>query len=330
VKFAATALAVFLAITSLANPSVAQQKRDVTIGVGGAGFGSANVVIAKELGLFDKYGINAKTTVLDSSNAATTALISQSFDVAASGIGELIVARARGQDVVMIQNTYDGLVGTLVLSKAAAEKTGVSANAPTEQKFKALEGMVIATPSASSSYTLALKSVAAKFGTNIRLTFIGTDAQASALGAGAIQGYMSGAPTWAPPVVRGSGIVWLSGPRKEFPPENVPVNSGGLHVMRDFAEANKPLVKALAQAMRDFAKAIDERPADVKAAAMRAYPQVDPETMQLLFQTEVGGWRVKKLTTDDFRHDIEFVKLSNINLPALDTLDPSKIWFDVE
>ena len=321
-----TGLAASFAALAIAGAAPAEEMRTITVAVGGAGFASAYAVVVKELGLFEKHGLIAKTTVMGAANTATTALISRSVDVAASGTGELVLAQGRGQKVIMVVNGYDGMPGTLVLSKAAAEKTKVSPTAPVAERLKALEGLVIATPSASSLYTSVLKGSAA--GVNVRITYIGTDAMPTALMSGAIDGYMAAGPTWAPPVVRGLGVVWISGPKNEFPAQFSTINSGSLQVMEDFAYANKDLMTKLIAVMADFVKATVERPADVKAAALRAYPDVDAPTMDLLFSTEVSGWQTRKLTPDDMKHDIQLIKSqSAADLSQLDRIDPASLFY---
>ena len=47
----------------------------------------------------------------------------------------------------------------------------------------------------------------------------------AALESGAIQGFIAGAPFWAAPIVKGSGVLWISGPKGELPAEHVPVSS---------------------------------------------------------------------------------------------------------
>ena len=276
--------------------------------------------------MFEKHGLIAKTTVMGAANTATTALISGSVDVAASGTGELVLAQGRGQKVIMVVNGYDGMPGTLVLSKAAAEKTKVSPTAPVAERLKALEGLVIATPSASSLYTSVLKGSAA--GVNVRITYIGTDAMPTALMSGAIDGYMAAGPTWAPPVVRGLASSGSAARRKNFRSNSAPSTAAACRSWRDFADANKDLMTKLIAVMADFVKATQERPADVKAAAFRAYPDVDAPTMDLLFSTEVGGWRTRKLTPDDMKHDIQLIKSqSAADLSQLDRIDPASLFY---
>jgi hypothetical protein len=111
-----------LAMLALAAPARAAEPVAFPIGLGSASFATAAARIAGELGLFLKHGLAARFIVMDSASAATTALIASSVSGAVSGPGELVVAQARGQKVVLVANTYAGLSGSLVLSKAVAER----------------------------------------------------------------------------------------------------------------------------------------------------------------------------------------------------------------
>ena len=62
----------------------------------------------------------------------------------------LDAARARGQNVVIVGNFYRGLSASVVLSKTVADKLNVTANAPVQQRLRALDGLTIASPSATS------------------------------------------------------------------------------------------------------------------------------------------------------------------------------------
>jgi ABC-type nitrate/sulfonate/bicarbonate transport system substrate-binding protein len=316
---------VVMSLLAVATATSAQQMQDVSIALGSVGFGTAPARIAKQLGLYEKHRINAKIVVMDSGAAATTALVSRSTDTALSGSGELVAAEGRGQKIAIIANVYNGSSGTLVISKAVAERLGIPATAPAIERLKALSGLVIASPGPASAYTATLKGAAASAGISIRFTYMSPQTMASAFEAGAIQGYIAGAPSWAPPVVKGTGIVWISGPKKEFPPENMPVSAGSLQAMRDFAEANPDLMKRLAAVFADLSEAIDERPADVKEAVGKVYPNLDSATLDLLFASEAAAWKAKPLTVADIKHDIGFIKSSGEQPPQIDSIDPASM-----
>ena len=303
------------------------QTREISMSLASTSFATAAPRIAKEMGLFAKQGLEPKFVIMDNANTATTALISKSVESALSGPGEVVVAQARGQKVVVIANTYGGLSGSLVLSKSMANKLGVSPSAPVNARLKALDGLLIASTSATGVYTVAFKGAAAAAGANVRFTYMAQPAMTAALESGAIQGYIAGAPFWAGPIVKGSGVLWISGPKGELPTEHVPVSSSNLQVMRAFAEANPVVAKRLADVINDLAKAINERPAEVKAALAKLYPTLDPSTLNLLFAAESLAWKVKPVTAKDMAREIAFMKSTGTPLPHIDSIDPASMVF---
>jgi ABC-type nitrate/sulfonate/bicarbonate transport system substrate-binding protein len=314
-----------IALAALSGSAWAQAPRELSIGLASTSFATAAPRIAKELGLFDKRGIDARFIVMDSANAATAALIAKSVDLAVSGPGEIVAAQARGQKVVAVTNTYVGFSGTVVLAKSVADKLGVAANAPLAARLKALDGVLLASPSATGAYTVSIKAAAAAQGANVRFTYMGQPAMLAAMDSGAIQGFIGGAPFWAAPLLKGTGVVWLSGPKGELPAEFSPISLAHVQALRSFAEANPALVKQMNDVMVELTKAIDERPAEVKAAVAKLYPNLDTGTLDLLFAAEARAWRARTLTAKDMAHDIAYIKLSGIAIPNLDSIDPAAL-----
>jgi ABC-type nitrate/sulfonate/bicarbonate transport system substrate-binding protein len=119
----------------------------------------------------------------------------------------------------------------------------------------------------------------------------------------------------------------LSGPKGEFGAEYTPASTGQLQMMRDFAEANPQVAKGLAAALADLGKAIDERPAEVKAVIAKLHPDLDAKTLDFLFPTESLGWNAKPPTAKDIAHDIAFTKLTGAPLPQIDSINPASMIF---
>jgi ABC-type nitrate/sulfonate/bicarbonate transport system substrate-binding protein len=305
----------------------AQTLQDVTIALSSYSFGTAGARMAKDMGLFEKHGINAKLVLMDTANATTSALISGSMKVALSGSGELVVAQARGQKVVAIVNTFAGLSASIVLSKTTVEKLGISPDAPLTARLKALDGLLIGSTSPTSTATVSFKTAAQKVGANIRFTYMGQPAMAAALESGAVQGFSAAAPFWALPVTKGIGVLWIGGPRGELPPESTPASAGNMQVMRDFAEANPDLVKRLVAVFDELTEFIEKRPDEAQDKLAKLYPDIDAKTLALLFQSESYGWKTRHLTRADMIKEIEFVKLGGVQIPGLDKVDPAAMIY---
>ena len=321
-------LAVAASCVLASRPARAQTDRELTIGLASSSFAVAALRIAHELGLLARHGIKARSVATESSVVALTGLLSRSFDLAMIGLPELVVAQARGQKVVAIATTYGGFATSLVLSKAAAERTGVAPTAPAAQRFKALDGLLIATPSATAGGTIAFKGATQAQGANVRLTYMAQTAMQAALESRAIDGYLSSAPFWAFPVVKGDGLLWISGPRGDFPSSSTPTVTAFLVANRDYAEANRDLMMRFKAVVADLGTALQQRPAEVKAAVARLYPDVPAPALDVLFEAEAGSWNPRQVDAKQLAHEIAMVKAIGVSLPPLiDTIDPASILF---
>jgi ABC-type nitrate/sulfonate/bicarbonate transport system substrate-binding protein len=313
-----------IAMTGGAAP--AQQTREYAMGLASASFATAALRIAGELGLLDKHGVRIRFVVTESSVVALTGVISRSFELGVIGLPELVLAQARGQNIVSIANVYGGFATSMVLSNAAVQKIGVKADAPVAQRYKALDGLLIATPSATAGGTVAFKAATQAQGANVRLTYIAQPSMQAALEAGAIDGFLSSAPFWAAPIVRGNGQLWISGPKGDFPDSSTPTVTALLVATRDFANANPDLMKRLKAVVADLGQAIRERPAEVKQAVARLYPDLPVAALDILFAAESVSWNAKQLGPADMAREIQMVKAIGVQLPPLiDTIDPSSM-----
>ena len=135
--------------------------------------------------------------------------------------------------------------------------------------------MLIASTTATSSYTVSIKGAAKAGGASLRFTYMAQAAMPAALESRAVQGFFTSAPFWALPVLKGTGVLCISAPKGELPHEYTPATSASLQAMRDFAEANTDLMPSVAAVFTDLVKAIDERPDEVKAAVGKLYPELE-------------------------------------------------------
>jgi ABC-type nitrate/sulfonate/bicarbonate transport system substrate-binding protein len=149
----------------------------------------------------------------------------------------------------------------------------------------------------------------------------------TALESGAIQGDIASAPVWAMPVAKGVGIVWISSPKGDLPPDSTPGASGHLQAMREFAEANPDLTRRIAAVLVDLARAIDDRPTEVKAAVAQLFADLPPSSLDLLFASEAPSWQAQPATTEEMAHEIAFVRLTGTAPARIDRIDPAAMLF---
>lgn len=306
-----------LAVMAFAGAASAQGLTKISMAITSSSIPAATARIAKEMGLFEKRGLDVTITPMDNGSVATMGLIAGSTNFITSAATDAIIAQARGQNLVVLTTAYHGFAGTVVLAKTVADKLGVSPTAPVADRIKALNGLAIASTSPTSTYTIVVKSSAEALGAKVNFVYMAQPAMVAALQTGAIQGFVAGAPYYAQPVVAGGGVIWLVGPKGDFPPQFSPSNATVLIAMHDYAVAHPDVVQRMSDAFLDFGKAAIERPAEVKAAIAKLYPDVDPKLLDVIFESEVHGFAVGKLTVEEVAHDMDFIKGSGIELSRL-------------
>jgi ABC-type nitrate/sulfonate/bicarbonate transport system substrate-binding protein len=318
----------FLACVALNHAACAQQLEPVRIGLSSVSMPSSAPKIANALGLFSKHGLNPTLIQMQDASANTMGLISGSVDFVTAQPTDVIVSQGRGQKLVAVSSVYRGFAIMLVVSKAAIDRMKVSAKAPVTDRLRALDGLVIASASATSAATLALKSATAAAGSHVRMTYMSQTAMVAALSNGAIQGFLASAPFYASAMRNGSGEIWLAGPDGDFPANSTLANNITLNTKLDYALAHRDLVTRMAAVFSDFGRTVRERPDAVKAAIKQVFPDLDPNTIDLVFEREARGWGgAGKLTEQEMAHDIAIVKAGGADLPMLDSISPADMIF---
>jgi ABC-type nitrate/sulfonate/bicarbonate transport system substrate-binding protein len=313
----------------IAAPSVlrAQSLTEFKLPISSTSFATAPLRAAAILGSFARQGLDVRLPFLETGANLTAALVSGSAKVILGGAGEQVAAWTRGQPILVLTKVYWGLAGSLILSAETAAKTGVSPTAPIAARLKALDGLLIAGPSPTSTYSNAYKGGAESVGAKIRFTYMAQPAMVAGLEAGSIQGYIAGGPLWGAQVARGKAVLWLSAPKGELPPANVPASTTSLQVMRPFAEANGPLMKQVLNGYKDFSDILEKTPGKVREAFAQIYKEIDSKTMDVMFEAEKGAWLMKPVTAKTMQQEIDFMKASGTKLEGIDKLDPAAMIY---
>jgi len=296
----------------------------VTLAVSSNSFAYGGLRIAQRAGLFEKNGIVPTITVMDSGNAALTAVLSGSVEFCSASPGEVLAARVRGQKIVIVANVYRGLSGSLVLAKAIADKLGSGASVTIEAKLKALNGLVVATPSPTSSYTYPYKIAAQAVGVRPRFVYLAQPAMLAALQAGAVQGIIAGAPFSTAAVASGAGITWISGPKGELPPNAQPTSSACVETSEAYAANHSDVIDRLRAGFAELATFIKEQPGEAERLLAHAYPQLDAASIGAIFRDDAGNWTRPVMTADDIRQEIAIQESAGA-LPGIGALDPASV-----
>jgi len=295
---------------------------DLKVAVSSTSFVLGGARIGQQAGLFAKNGLQLSIIVMESGNAAMSALIGGSVPFAVTGPPEVLAARLRGQDMVIVANLYAGFAGALILATDVAKKTSVASTAPVHARLHALNDLTIAVPSATSVLLAPIKEGVARTGSNARFTYMAQPAMPAALESGAIQGFVASFPFAGTPVLRGTGVIWIDGPGGELPADLMPSSSSVLQSTSAYVKANQSTVHRLQQSIVTIADFVKQDQNAAKAALAASYPQLSAKAIDLAFDQQWRNWTRPFLTVADMRQELKLLKAS-MPAPGLDSLDPT-------
>ena len=319
------AVAVVAAVWLASHAATAQQPREISFGLPSKSLVASPPRMADELGLFAKHGLKPKFGYVESTTGTAQALLSRSFDFAVTGISEVVAAKSRGQSLMVVANHYNGLAGSVILSKSVVDRLGVKADAPVADRLKALNNVLLASTSKISSLTIATKGAANAAGAEPRFSYMAIGAMGAALESGAVEGAVITAPFWAMQVLKGTAVLWINPARGDLAREHMPTTASITAASKATVDANPELARKVAAVFDDLAAAFAERPTEVKAAISRLYPELDAATLDLVFSLEAKAFSAKVMTPDDVKHDIVHMKQSGMDLGPIDTVDPASV-----
>jgi ABC-type nitrate/sulfonate/bicarbonate transport system substrate-binding protein len=191
---------------------------DVTLVIPSLSANQALGFIAQNGGYFKQNGLNVKIVNSGAGATAVAAVTGGSGQFVISGGSDILSAASKGQKLVYIARGLGGGQATqLVLTPAAAKKTGLTDSSTPAQKAKALDGLTIASASAASSWTVQATKAAATQNATIKWTYVQPADMDAAMKAGHIDGIVAAPPFTTQPVYAKTGVMWLNGPEHTFP-----------------------------------------------------------------------------------------------------------------
>jgi NitT/TauT family transport system substrate-binding protein len=254
----------------------AQELKKIRIGYPSTSFRQSNVWVAKEEGLFKKYGLEVEPIFLRGGQVATMALAGG--DPPIVNIGTVVQASLRGFNLVLIasvENKYDQIVFA---------RPGITKVEQLKGKNLGISGFGAATHYAA---IILLKHLNLEPGKDVVLLPTGPDAERlAALSTGKIDATFFS--TSAAPPARKAGFVELL----QVAELGVEVQGNGFATSRDFIKSNRDTVKSALkafveaiyfiyankkEAQKVFAKYMQTTDPDVLEESHRGYVQMIPK-----------------------------------------------------
>ena len=311
----------------LAMPHLARAEgaiEDVRFVVNAASFVVAVLKVGDVSGVFARHGLRPALVVMDSGAAALSALIGGSAPFSVNAPSETLAARVRGQDVLILANLYAGMAASLLFSRDVAAKAGLTHESPLHDRLRALDGQVVAVPSATSAPLGPIRIAAERAGARMRLVYMAQGAMAAALEKGAIAGMIAASPFVEPVLLHGIGLLWINGPGGDLPPDLRLSSSATVQATPGTLRDRADTVARLRVAIADTGRFIANDHAAAQSALARSYPQMGAAEIKLGFEQQWRNWTEPSLTVDRIRNDIRLLALAT-KIPGVEAIDAASV-----
>jgi NitT/TauT family transport system substrate-binding protein len=287
-----------LAALGAAIPFLAAQAADVenvrlSVAVESAAY--LPIDYAQAAGYFRDEGLEVERFVSGGGGADQTALLSGDvqFNIAAPSYQVNHIKADR--DVILVDNFIISMNQSLTLSQAAVEKTGLSPDAPVDQRLRALKGMKLGITRPGAMTDQHVKFLMRQAGLEeddvTRVAVGGPQALIVALESGQIDGF---AISLGPDLeaVRRGAVTWINNLRGDVP-GLTPFPAINTYVLRSYAEENPETVRKFIRATHRAVAAMqsqspEEIAQDLKDN-MKYYRDMDPEILLASIEFTVPG-----------------------------------------
>ena len=315
-KIAATAALVAAALVR----SAAAQQEDVVLALPATNLGFAPAYVAAANGYWAKSGLNVKMPVI-AGIGSMNAVLSKSAEFSISSGLTIVRANIRGQKVVQIVNTMDGLIVELVVRKALMDAAGVTIDSPIEKRAALIKGKKIAvggTPNALPHGYLRL--FARKGGIDpekdVQIAIMPPDAAHAALKSGQIDGFSETLPQPITAIKDGSGALLSSGVRfgaddKGDFPELAPMALNGVMTRADYCEQKASVCERFVAGIVQAMNFLHDNPKESIEILHKAIPGMDPAVFEEAFKLTVK-WMPRRGESDEGR----FAKAQEVMITA--------------
>ena len=288
-------------------PAEAQQKISIKMSQAVDSVAYVSVDYAKLRGFYADEGIDLQPLVMAGGGPDFTALLSGDVEFNNAAPSYQLNGIRQGRKVVQVLNYIGAMNQSLVISKAAAERSGVKADAPTAQRLKAMKGMTIAITKPGAMTDIHMRFLLQKAGlqpSDVKMVAIGApQAMISALEAGSIDGFVISLGPDQTAVARG-GVMWIDNLRGDIPGLS-PFPMVSLYTMQSYAEQHPDVVRRVVRATQRASKEMSERSVDEIMAVLKPrYASMDPKVLRLCIQAFKPSLNVSGAVTKEMAQNL--------------------------
>ena len=289
VGIAALACAALVALPALAE--------EVTLALPAVNLGFAPAYIAADKGFWNQQGLKVTMPVITGIGSMNAVLAKSAQFSISSGL-TIIRANIRGQRVVQIAETYDGLLEELVVDAKAAKAAGVTLASPLQKRVQFIKGKKIAVASPNALPHGYLRLLARKGGLDpdrdVHVAIMQPQAAEAALKSGAIDGFVETLPQPLEAVEQGYGALLSSGirggpeDRGDFP-ELTPLALNGIMTRADYCGANAATCSKMVRGIAEAIRFIHQHPKESAELLLKRIPGMNPRVFEKAFAIWLKG-----------------------------------------
>jgi len=246
--------------------------------------------VAKEAGLFEKYGLDVEFVDSNSGSKAATAIIAGDVGIGCTGGSYAIRAAQRGQSLKFVLPVLDQLTLALSVRDDVLEERGITADTPPKEIVRKLKGIHIGVSSPGSSTAEFAQFLITWAGMNPDSDFTIVPVGGNVLNVmAALERKTIDAATFSSPVpewieMHDEGRTVISLARGDIE-ELRGAYYVGLLVNKGFAEDHPEQVQAAVNAIADAQRMIREDPDKARQIGEKFLSEMDPKVYKAAFAT---------------------------------------------
>jgi len=273
-----------LAASLVAAPAAAQK---VTIATAADSFQYIIQDIAIDGGFFAQEGLVADKEIFDSGTRQSAAIMSDGGAVGPVGLIHNIKASAAGGSLVAISRLFDVMDVYVVMSNAALQKTGITADMPVDEKVRRMRGLRIGITGPGSTVDTAVRALFKARGMDpdkeVSLLPLGAPSNMiAAMEKNATDAFAYPAPWPSIAANRGLGKVMIDPFNDQIPEiRGVPFNI--VATSRDLIAKDPALVEKIVRVFTRAMKFAKDDPEGAKRIMRKRFPDLDETVFNTLW-----------------------------------------------
>lgn len=288
----------------------------------------APLIVARDLGYFEKQGVKLEFTQLQSGSTAQQAVIGGSVDLVNSASTEVVAAAAQGAPVQAIQGTIK-MTLEVCASKKWMDSKGVTASSSLEQRMAAFKGGTIGITGPGAVSDRAMRWLLQKYGklnpdTDTTIISTGSEGLIGGLQQGRLQGFLQSPPNCELAAKDGAAIVLVK-------PSEVPEFGNYIHEVlystSTWASSHKDLATKAATALSMGNNYLLQHPAEGTAVVQKAVSSVPADivnsAMKDIILPQVG--KDGKMSPDQWQATNQVLLESGMIKQPMDVSE-GKVW----